>query len=394
MTRLTPLVLLCLPVLPLAAQAHPDLAVDGRGVVFTSADGATKIIMRFRMQQLFTARAGVDDGDGVDEAYFQVRRARFRLGGTVWDPRLSFNLQLSFTRADQDFSDTQFANVLRDASITWRFSPHLLGTVGQTKLPGNRQRVISSADLELPERSIVNNRFTFDRDVGVQVWWADTLGGTPVHVRTAISGGEGRNPAGNDNGLALTARVEWQPLGAFLLGSDDFEGDLARHPSPRLAIAVSGQRNTNTRRTGGQLGPTLHAPRSFTTLEADALLKYRGLAVYGEMAMRDADDPVTTAPGLANRYLYVGTGRMVQASYQVGGGFAPVARYAVVTPDDAIADEAGAGRQVQWSVGVTKYFHRHRVKSSLELVHDDVAGNAAGIERQAWLGRWGVELGI
>ncbi len=379
---------------PLAAQNHPDLAVDGRGVTFSSDDGATTIIMRFRMQQLFTARSVVDDGDGLDEASFQVRRTRFRLGGTVFDPKLSFNLQLSFTRADQDFTDTQFANILRDAAITYRFTDNLLATVGQTKLPGNRQRVVSSADLELPERSIVNNRFTFDRDIGVQVWWADTVGGTPLHVRTAISGGEGRNPTTNDEGVAVTARVEWQPLGPFLPGSDEFEGDLAIHPTPRLSVAVSGHHNSGTMRSGGQLGPRLYAPRSFTTLEADALLKYRGLSIYGEVATRDADDPITTSPGQANRYVYVGSGRMLQVSYQVGGGFAPVARYAVVTPDAEIADQVGAARQAQWSLGLTKYFYRHRVKSSLELVHDAVEANAAAAAREMWMVRWGVEVGI
>lgn len=387
-------VALCALAAPLAAQGHPDLAVDGRGVTFTSADGATRITMRFRMQQIFTARTEVDDGDGLDEASFQMRRTRFRLGGTVFDPRLSFNLQLSFTRADQDFSDTRFANILRDGAVTWRFSDNLLATMGQTKLPGNRQRVVSSADLELPERSIVNNRFTFDRDVGLQVWWADTLAGRPLHVRTAISGGEGRNPSGNDEKIAVTARVEWQPLGPFLPGSDDFEGDLARHPEPRLAIAVSGQHNAGTLRTGGQLGPVLWAPRSFTTVEADALLKYRGLSVYLEGARRTADDPITTAPGEPNRYLYVGHGIMGQVSYQVGGGFAPVVRWARVTPDDEIADEAGAAEQTQWSAGVTKYFFRHRVKSTVELVHDERAANAAAAARETWLARWGVEVGI
>lgn len=393
MRPLVPMLALILAT-PLAAQNHPDLAVDGRGVTFSSDDGATKITMRFRMQQLVTVRSVAGDGDGIDEVSFQARRSRFRLGGTVFDPKLSFNLQLSFTRADQDYTDTQFPNILRDAAITYRFTDNLLATVGQTKLPGNRQRVVSSADLELPERSIVNNRFTFDRDIGVQVWWADTIGGTPLHVRTAVSGGEGRNPTTNDENVAVTARVEWQPLGPFLPGSDEFEGDLAMHPTPRLSLAVSGHHNSRTTRSAGQLGPPLHAPRTFTTLEADALLKYRGLSVYGEMARRTADDPITTAPGQANRYVYVGAGRMVQVSYQVGGGFAPVVRYAVVTPDDAIANEAGAARQDHWTLGLTKYFVRHRVKSSLELVHDEVAANAAAAQRETWLVRWGMEVGI
>ena len=386
--------LLLLAAAPVAAQGVPGVAVDGRGVTWSSPDGITRITMRFRIQQLMTVTSSEDEPFDPESVAFQVRRTRFRLGGTVLDPRLSFNLQLSFTRGDQDWSDTNFPNVLRDATMTWRFSSNVQGIVGQTKLPGNRQRVISSADLEFPERSIVNNRVTFDRDVGVQLWWADTLGGTPLHLRTALSGGEGRNPAGNDDGVAWTARGEWQPLGPFADGSDDFEGDLTRQAKPRLALAVSAQQNNKTTRVGGQLGATLHAPRTIRTLEADALFKYRGLALYGEVASRDADNPITTRAGQGNRYVYNGTGRLLQASYALKSGWSPQLRWAVVTPDDEIADEAGAARQEQLSVGVTRYFKRHRVKSTAEVLHDDVAANAVTVARAGWILRWAVELGI
>ena len=39
---------------------------------------------------------------------------------------------------------------------------------GQTKLPGNRERVYSSQELQFVDRSLVNARFNLDRDVGVQ----------------------------------------------------------------------------------------------------------------------------------------------------------------------------------------------------------------------------------
>lgn len=386
------LLLLSVP-LSLAAQS-PGVTVDGKGVTFSSPDGKNRITMRFRIQELMTIASSDDDAFNPEQVAFQVRRARFRLGGSLLDPRLGFNLQLSFTRGDQDWADTGFPNVLRDATVSWRFTPHLQGIVGQTKLPGNRQRVISSGDLEFPERSIVNNRFTFDRDVGVQLWWADTLGGTPLHVRTALSGGEGRNPAGNDDGVAWTARAEVQPLGAFADGSDDFEGDLTRQPAPRLALAVSAQQNNKTTRVGGQLGLPLHAPRTMRTLEADVLFKHRGVALYGEFAKRTADDPITTRAGSANRYVYTGTGRLLQASYALANGWSPQLRWAVVTPDDEIADEAGAAREEQISVGLTRYFKRHRIKSTAELLHDDIAANAAGAARKGWIMRWAVELGI
>lgn len=379
---------------PLAAQGDPGLTVDGRGVTFTSADSATRITMRFRIQQLLTVRSDDDEDQGIDQVAFQVRRARLKFDGTVADPRLGVKVELGFSRSDLDSRDNDVANVLLDGMASWRFNSHFQAIIGQTKLPGNLQRVISSGDLELPERSIVNNRFTLDRDVGLQIWWADTLGGTPVHLRTALSNGEGRNASANDNGLAYTARVEWQPLGAFLPGGDRHEGDLERHPAPRLAIAATTQYNDGTTRTGGQLGPALHAPRSMTTYEADLLFKFRGLAVYSEVATRNADDPITTAAGEPNRFVYVGWGRTVQASYQIGNGFSPIARWALVTPDDIIADEAGGARQEQWSAGITKYVNEHRVKTTLEVLHDKVSANAAAAEREGWIGRWSLEVGI
>jgi hypothetical protein len=36
--------------------------------------------------------------------------------------------------------------------------------VGQTKLPGNNQRVVSSGSLEFTDRTINNSRFNIDRD--------------------------------------------------------------------------------------------------------------------------------------------------------------------------------------------------------------------------------------
>ena len=64
----------------------------------------------------------------------------------------------------------------------------------------------------------------------------------------------------------------------------------------------------------------------------------------------------------------------------------------MVTPDEEIADEVGAARQEQLSVGLTRYFKRHRIKSTGELLHDHVAANAAGAARKSWILRWAVEL--
>ena len=51
----------------------------------------------------------------------------------------------------------------------WNFHENFELWVGQTKLPGNRERVISSANLQQVDRSLLNSRFNIDRDFGFQL---------------------------------------------------------------------------------------------------------------------------------------------------------------------------------------------------------------------------------
>jgi len=371
----------------------PAVVFDDRGIVFTAADSTMQVIMRFRMQLWGTALA--EEGEPT---LFngQVRRLRLRFGGFLLDPRLTYNLQLSFSRGDQDFADTGFPNIVRDAAAAYQFTPNLQATFGQTKLPGNRQRVISSADLQFPDRSIVNGRFNIDRDMLLMGAFKDTLGGrVPLHLLAAVSSGEGRNTQVAAEGLAFTTRVEVLPFGPFSRGGDYFEGDLEHEPKPRLSVGVTWSRNEDALRTGGQLGPTLWSPRTMTTILADALLKYQGLAVYAEYAYRDADDPVTTRAGESPRFIFTGNGALLQASYHIKGlNLEPGARIAFTDPTDALEAQVSVSRTTQYDFVLVKYWKRHRVKTQLEFGWFDYAAQGTDPARREWLGRLGAEVGI
>jgi phosphate-selective porin OprO and OprP len=371
----------------------PPVVFDDRGIVFTAADSTMQVIMRFRVQLWGTAIA--EEGEPT---LFngQVRRLRLRFGGFLLDPRLTYNLQLSFSRGDQDFEDTGFANIVRDAAVAYQFTPNLQATFGQTKLPGNRQRVISSGDIQFPNRSIVNGTFNIDRDMLLMGTFRDTLGGgVPLHVQAVVSSGEGRNTQVASEGLAWTGRVEVLPLGAFLRGGDYFEGDLMHEPKPRLSVGVTWSLNENALRTGGQLGPPLWSPRTMTTVLADALLKYQGLAVYAEYAYRDADDPVTTRAGEAPRFVYTGHGALLQASYHIKElNLEPGARVAFTDPTDALEAQVSVSRTTTYEFVLVRYWKGHRVKTQLEFGILDYAAQLTVAARREWLGRLGVELGI
>ena len=327
----------------LNAQTEPFIdgrvGVNNRGIVFTDKDSLMQIVMRFRMQSLAQVETVSDEDLSTTRENWAIRRLRLRFGGFLVDPRLTYNIQLSFSRGDMDYADTQFPNIVRDAVIYWNFDKHWQIGFGQTKLPGNRQRVVSSSELQFAERSIVNNTFNIDRDFGFFGWYRNEIEGIGLNLRAALSNGDGRNTVGTSGnaagGFCYTGRAEILPFGTFTGGGDYFEGDVLREKSPKLSIGGTYSVNSRTRRTMGQLGPELWTPVSTSSLLADILFKYSGFALYGEYAKRDSkNNPVTTKTGSDNRFVFVGNGLLAQASYCLPSMWEFVGRYAVVTPDD------------------------------------------------------------
>jgi hypothetical protein len=359
--------------------------------------------MRFRMQNWATyATKSMDEDDAFDlsagSTDLVTRRLRMRFGGTLVDPRLTFNLQLSFSRSDMDWNDTQFPNVIRDAMVFWNFSRDLQVGFGQTKLPGNRQRVISSADLEIPDRSIVNRDFNLDRDFGFQGFWRPITGDVVVNLRAAISSGDGRNqPVIPGGGLAYTGRIEVLPLGAFTGGGDYFEGDVLREQTPKLSVGLSYQRNDRQTKTRGTLGKALFYQRSSDVLYADALFKYSGLSFYTEYASRASNDPVTYRDSTRKEAsaIFVGTGYMAQVSYVFPSMWNIAARYAVVDAGSQLAGLTEYTKQTNIAGVVGYYFNRHRVKANFELgTNQTTLYNKANLEEANCYARFNVELGI
>ena len=383
---------------PLAAQQSSDtssttVTFDDRGVSIIAPDGFTRLSLRFRVQTLLAGSTADEDDLSIERTFFGVRRARLRLEGVVWDPRLRVNVQLSFSRADMDWDNSGVPNVLRDAYVTMQWTPRFSTMAGQTKLPGNRQRVNSSGELQFPDRSIVNSTFTIDRDVGIWATQVIPAGRSRVLLKGAITGGEGRNaPAGN-SGLAYTVRADLLPFGTFMNGGDYFEGDLAREPEGRLSLGVGTSYNDRAVRTGGQLGQPLHSPTDIATTFADAIFKRRGFAWSAEFMRRRSPAPITTS-GANISYVTVGDGVTTQTSYIFRNNFETAARFSLVQPDDDIHDIEGVERLREWSVGVSKYLKGHRMKVQGELIHDETTRTATDVMRRFWTLRTSLEVGI
>lgn len=375
---------------PRDSAARRPLDFTSKGLVFSGSDGFSYLALRFRIQQW--AVFSRDDGaDGLSSATMAIRRARVRFESVVWDPRFKVNVQLSFSRGDMDFENSGFPNVLRDATVSFQATPNLVIMGGQTKLPGNRQRVISSGEQQFPDRSIVNGAFTIDRDMGLWATYTRGRGTRPVILSAAVTSGEGRAIQTGNPGLSYTGRVELQPLGAFTGGGDNFEGDLLREPAPRLALGVTLNHNEQGERAGGQLGRFLYEPRDMDVLLADLLFKYRGFATAVEFGQRRAADPVTTS-GALTRTILTGSGTNVQASYYFPRGFEIGGRWSTVDPHRDV--RSAFERQRQHSLVVTRYFHGHRVKWQNEAIRDEFRNGVSGATRGSWTARSSFEFGI
>lgn len=114
----------------------------------------------------------------------------------------------------------------RPSGMLYTFNDNFYMGFGQSKLPGNRQRVISSGNQQFIDRSIVNSRFNIDRDFGFFAYYTLRPGDMEVRLKSAITTGDGRNALAIDDGLAYTARMEWLPFGIFKNSGDFSEGDL------------------------------------------------------------------------------------------------------------------------------------------------------------------------
>lgn len=363
-----------------------------KGLGFSAPDSLFGLNLRFRMQNRLGIIADSDTDPLIDEVDFRVRRLRLRFDGYLLKKQLTYYLQLSFSRSDQDYNPSRPPNIIRDAMVYYHFNPKFYIGFGQGKLPGNRQRIISSGQLQFADRSIVNAEFNIDRDFGFMFYYSDAVSGVEYNLKAAVSGGEGRNSSPSDNGLAYTGRIELMPLGRFLNDGDFSEGDLEHESSPKISLAAGYSYNDKAVRRAGQRGSTIAEPRDLKNFYSDILFKYSGWAWYSEYMQRKVDDPFIY-DGENLTFIYDGWGVSSQLSYCFLNFWELAGRYSIVTPSAKIDEYAGSVDE--YTIGVTKYFYKHKLKiqGNISLIQQDEIPGIS--EKRDYLNAlFQIELGI
>ncbi len=385
---------------PLSAHAQLErdekaMIENFKGLQVIAKDSSFYINFRFRMQNRLGYYSKSATDLGADRWEARVRRLRLRFDGYLMTPKLAYSIQLSFARGDQDFENSGVANIVRDAIIYYKPLPKLHFGFGLNKLPGNRQRVNSSGQLQFADRSIVNGAFTLDRDFGIKIYYYGNIGDLfHYNLKGAVSTGEGRSPNFTDGGLAYTGRVEILPFGVFMGDGDYSEGDLERETSPKLSLAAGYSFNHKTTRTGGQLGQNLYAPRNLGTLIADLCFKFRGWAYNAEYLRRTTDgSPYTYNDEGDMRYALVGQGTNHQLSYCFPKKYEVAFRYSWLDPFNSI--EAATDTREILELGATKYLQKHRIKVQLSMFYDIYDHDfRLQNDKNSWGALFQVELGI
>lgn len=375
------IVLLCLSAISMNAQTVT--AKFGKGIKFVAADTSFSIKFRYRQQQLFESTFSEQaNGDFDTESNFQVRRSRLKFSGHAFTPKLTYKAELGLTNRDISVNNEGgngrgASRVILDAVLKYQFTKHWAIWVGQTKLPGNRERVVSSANLQFVNRSLLNSNFNIDRDAGFHLRGKYNIGNTILKPTVAITKGEGRNiTADNFGGYDYTAHVDFLPFGKFYGKKGDYvTSDLERSQTGKLSIGLTFDYNDRAARRGGQLGPFITltdsagndfaAENSLTTFIIDFVYKYKGLSVTSEYANKSGDNDDVSASYNLGSSLNIQAGYLFKSNWEIAGRFTNV----------RAADISRLNDINEYTLGVSRYVVGHALKVQSDVSRIDVVGS-------------------
>lgn len=359
----------------------------GKGILnVVSKDSSWSMKFGARFQSLYVGEIGINDttGFGVGTNEFLIRRARLKFDGFAFSPKLKYKLELGLSNRDigkVDARNNSAPNVILDAVLMWNFAGNFELWAGQTKLPGNRERVVSSGNMQFVDRSMLNNSYNIDRDIGLQLRHHFKLGRNfVVQEIVAVSQGEGRNVVQqNFGGLEYTGRIELLPFGEFSSKGDYIMSDISREAKPKLSLAFSYDYNDKAVKDRANQGSYMMYDKdgdkvkesyfhsNISTIFADLMFKWKGFSLMGEYAMRDADQIAPTAIAdngdTLSGLVQAGSGLNICAGYLFKKNWEIAARYTSIMPHQLVSTD----NTQQIGFGISRYVVGHSLKIQADV---------------------------
>lgn len=373
----------------------------GEGLRIQSSDEEFRLQVRMRAQMMY--RLAWADGEEAENEV-TLRRARIQFSGHAFGENNRYRIELAIAPGDMGMRDNVGAvGATPDDTVAAdrpRFTPlldwyleftHLRDLsvrVGQYKIPFNRQRITSSGDLQMVDRSIVNSEFQLERDVGIMLFSKDFLGLELFRYALAVMIARGRDSVGFDDfGMLYLARIDFTPFGEF---DDTSESDFERSDDPHLGVGVSAAFIDNARRNRGVLGnlPVDGGTTDTFHFVADAMFKIAGFSATTEFHVRLGD----RNPGNALDEMGMPVpieppseawGLMLQAGYLLEPvPIEPVVHFSMIrrigSDTESIAEDANAlGLGVNWFI----FEHPYKLQADFFRQWSDDFGTGENVFR-------------
>ncbi|NRB38809.1 MAG: porin [Pseudomonadales bacterium] len=335
---------------------------------FATTDGNTHLKVEMRLQTRFSTPfdgnpSSIDKLEEDAVSNMQLKRARFKVGGHFYKPWI----QLKY---EYDLVGSQTL----DARITLKAADEFQFRFGRYKAHYSPERVASSKDQQMVDRSMVNSYFTLDRQQGVSILGRLNKGTAfDVSYWVDVFNGTGREGSNESEDFMYVARLQSNFLGEQI---ETAMGDLKFRdkPAAHIGIAASTNKSRYTKfstSAPGQLeGFDEHMEADGYHLQqwmVDAAFKYNGFSLQGEYHVKDVTD----------QYNENFTGTKSMNGYYLQGGFFPsvfsnkisdklefTTRYAQVNPDSSMT---GTDQEREYLIGANWFFNGHRNKLTADI---------------------------
>ena len=377
-----------------SAQIKPSKF--GKGLNVDGVDSTFQLKIGFRFQSLIVADWSLaDDAEGYtadNDVTALIRRSRLKFDGWAHTPRLKYKFELALSNIDnggggdlEEFGNA--ANIILDAHLTYNFFNNFAVRFGQGKLASNRERVLSSGDLQFVDRSRVNAIYNIDRDVFVQLRHHHTVGDNfIIKENVSIATGEGKNHiTGYNGGFGYTYRLEFLPFGKFKSKGDYVGSSIKRESKPKLALGFTYDNNNNAGRERGQRGSFIKnaegdiVGKDLNTFFADLMFKYEGLSVMFEYADKVAEGGpfVSDDNGDIIGEYYTGSGYNIAAGYMFDNDMEVAIRYTGIDAEIATDEK-------HYTVGLNNFFvgHKLKIQTDFSLINRAERQNTAMFRTQ------------
>jgi len=344
------------------AQLRRDLGVE---VVARQSD--VKEAGRAPLQLGGMIQAQTEGGDRGDSRFTDsnarayLRRARVNVSGKFVE-EFSFRLEMDLTGSLSNAS--AFRAQMTDGYINWNRFDAANVRVGQFKTPFGFEQLYTDSRLYTAERSLVSDRLTQSRQIGVQV--AGTVLDERLSYSAGLFNGSGTNQNFNDNDKFMAAgRAGFVPFNGRLFGK-----------AAKLSVGANGFRTSDTNLAvasdfGIDSTPASPAKDNLflgrrTGIGYDAQLELGPLEVWSEY-LRDRFEPASRVPAARFR----SSGWYGQAAYYlIPNKLQIVERLETFDPNDVAAHDATRSTVS----GLNWYFKGHDLKLQLDWMRSRVPG--------------------